>query len=209
MEALLHERRGGWADAMQTVRHLAERARAAGAEIREDVEVIGFEPRRRGASRAEADVECETVVACPGPWVEPLWALLGLDPVVEMDGERRPLVTYLKAQEGEFALEGAGLSGVGGREAPVVHLDQAGPLRSDRDGRVLVDGPWGIYFRMGRTGTGITGGGLPVFLDGPPSSTPTARTIPSTRPSRSSRSSSSRAWPPRCAASAAAPATGA
>jgi hypothetical protein len=35
------------------------------------------------------------------------------------------------------------------------------------DGRVLVDGPWGIYFRMGRTGTGITGGGLPVLLDEP------------------------------------------
>ncbi len=31
------------------------------------------------------------------------------------------------------------------------------PLRSDRDGRVLVDGPWGIYFRMGRTGTGDHG----------------------------------------------------
>ena len=35
VEAVLHERRGGWADAMQTVRHLASRARAAGAEIRE------------------------------------------------------------------------------------------------------------------------------------------------------------------------------
>jgi methylglutamate dehydrogenase subunit A len=60
-----------------------------------------------------------------------------------------------------------GLSGRAGSEAPVVHLDQAGPLRSDRDGRVLVDGAWGIYFRMGRTGTGITGGGLPVLLDEP------------------------------------------
>ncbi len=49
----------------------------------------------------------------------------------------------------------------------MVHLDQPGPLRSDRDGSVLVDGPWGIYFRMGRTGTGITGGGLPVYLDQP------------------------------------------
>jgi glycine/D-amino acid oxidase-like deaminating enzyme len=32
---------------------------------------------------------------------------------------------------------------------------------------VLVDGAWGIYFRMGRTGTGITGGGLPVLLTDP------------------------------------------
>ena len=49
----------------------------------------------------------------------------------------------------------------------MVHLDQAGPLRSDRDGRVLHPGPWGIYLRMGRDGTGVTGGGLPVLLDEP------------------------------------------
>src|SRR5919197_4257698 len=43
VEAVLHERRGGWADAMQTVRHLADRARGAGVEIREGVEVVGIQ----------------------------------------------------------------------------------------------------------------------------------------------------------------------
>jgi glycine/D-amino acid oxidase-like deaminating enzyme len=43
VEAILHERGGGWADAVQTVRHLAELARGAGVEIREGVEVTGFE----------------------------------------------------------------------------------------------------------------------------------------------------------------------
>jgi methylglutamate dehydrogenase subunit A len=211
VEALLHERRSGWADAMQTVRRLAERARAAGVEIREGVEVTGFHfgggegapaagrreggaafgggagapaaGRREGGGEAltsarperEVDavlttagpVECETLVLAPGPWAARLWSLLGLDPRVQLDGARRPLLEYLKAQEGEFTLPGVGLSGRAGSEAPVVHLDQAGPLRSDRDGRVLVDGAWGIYFRMGRTGTGITGGGLPVLLDEP------------------------------------------
>jgi glycine/D-amino acid oxidase-like deaminating enzyme len=170
VEALLHERRGGWADSMQTVRRLAERARAAGAEIREQVEVVGFE---LGESTVEAVVTdsgrlpCETLVAAPGPWTARLWRLLGLDPHVKVGGLRSPLIEYWKAQEGEFALAGAGLSGRAGSEAPVVHLDQPGPLRSDRDGSVLVDGPWGIYFRLGRTGTGITGGGLPVLLDQP------------------------------------------
>jgi methylglutamate dehydrogenase subunit A len=162
VEAVLHERRGGWADSMQTVRRLAERARAAGAEIREGVEVGAFEIRDghvEALVTSEGRLECETVVVAPGPWVARVWSMLGLDP--------RPLVSYWKAQEGEFALSGIGLSGSAGSEAPVVHLDQSGPLRSDRDGRVLVEGPWGIYFRMGRTGTGITGGGLPVLLSNP------------------------------------------
>jgi methylglutamate dehydrogenase subunit A len=150
VEALLHERRAGWADAMQTVRCLASRARAAGVEIREGVEVVGFEGGR--ALTSEGPIEYETLVLALGPWAA---QLLDVD------------LSYWKAQEGEFALAGAGLSGRAGSEAPVVHLDQSGPLRSDRNGRVLVDRPWGIYFRMGRTGTGVTGGGLPVLLDHP------------------------------------------
>jgi glycine/D-amino acid oxidase-like deaminating enzyme len=160
VEALLHERRSGWADAMQTVRRLAERARGAGVEIREGVEVTGFERDGAGVRAVVTDagrIECESLVLAPGPWAAHVLAMLGVDPKLD----------YWKAQEGEFALHGAGLSGRAGSEAPVVHLDQAGPLRSDRDGRTLVDGAWGIYFRMGRTGTGITGGGLPVQLDEP------------------------------------------
>jgi glycine/D-amino acid oxidase-like deaminating enzyme len=170
VEALLHERRGGWADSMQTVRTLADRARAAGAQIREGVEATGFELRAgrvEAVTTGEGRLPCETLVLAPGPWVARLWSMLGLDARVELDGRPRPLVEYWKAQEGEFTLAGAGLSGRAGSEAPVVHLDRAGPLRSDRDRRVLTQGPWGIYFRMGRTGTGITGGGLPVLLDEP------------------------------------------
>jgi glycine/D-amino acid oxidase-like deaminating enzyme len=172
--ALLHERRAGWADSMQTVRRLAERAAASGAEIREGVEVTGFEVGERSVEAVatpEQRLPCETLVAAPGPWAGRLWTMLGLDPHVDvaLNGgrERRPLMAYWRAQEGEFALRGVGLSGRAGGEAPVIHLDQAGPLRSDRDGRVLVSGAWGIYFRMGRTGTGITGGGLPILLDDP------------------------------------------
>lgn len=174
VEAVLHERRGGWADAMQTVRQLAARARAAGARIVEGVEVTGFE---LGAGGVEAvlttagRLECQVAVAAPGPWAARLWSMLGLRPELEVasgsGSERRPLLAYWKAQEGEFALGGVGLAGRAGHEAPVVHLDQAGPLRSDRDGRPLTAEPWGIYFRMGRTGTGITGGGLPIALSDP------------------------------------------
>jgi glycine/D-amino acid oxidase-like deaminating enzyme len=164
--ALLHERRGGWADPMQTIRHLARRARDAGATIAEEVEVTGFEVRDGGVEAvrtSHGSVACETLVLAPGPWVEPVWRLLGLEP--EVAG--RPLVSYLKAQEGEFQLPGVGLAGRAGAEPPVLHLDQTGELRSDRDDRLIHPGPWGIYLRMGRTGTGVTGGGLPEELADP------------------------------------------
>jgi glycine/D-amino acid oxidase-like deaminating enzyme len=174
VEAVLHERRGGWADAMQTVRHLAARAREAGARIVEGVEATGFELGSGGVEAVvttEGRIDCEVAIAAPGPWAARLWWMLGQTPELEVprDGgsERQPLLAYLKAQEGEFALGGVGLAGRAGHEAPVVHLDQAGPLRSDRDGSLLTAQPWGIYFRMGRTGTGITGGGLPLALSDP------------------------------------------
>jgi len=167
VEAILHERRGGWADAMQTVRHLAEQARGAGAEIREGVEVVGFELGEAGVeaiATSEGRMTCETVVVAPGPWIARVWSMLGLPRDVEVAGEPRPLVSYWKAQEGEFALGGVGLGGAG-PDAPVVHLDQSEPLRSDRDGRIMVPGAWGIYFRLGRDA--ITGGGLPILLTDP------------------------------------------
>ena len=159
--ALLHERRGGWADPMRTVRHLADRARDAGAEIVEGVEVTGMELGEGGVEALETSrgrVRCERLLMAPGPWAPG---------VLEMLGGSWPAISYWKAQEGEFELPGARLGGVAGGSPPVVHLDQGRPLRSDADGRVLVDGPWGIYFRIGEGGATVTGGGLPVALDGP------------------------------------------
>jgi len=84
--------------------------------------------------------------------------------LTELGAETGGLFSYVLACEGDFVLPGVGLGGRAGHEAPVVHLDSDVPLHSDRDGRLLTDEPWGIYFRMGRTGTGIAGGGLPVAL---------------------------------------------
>ena len=174
VEAVLHERRGGWADPMRTVRHLAARARAAGATIAEGVEVTGFELGPLGVEAVLTErgpVRCEVAVVAPGPWAGRIWTMLDQDAEVEVAldgaGERTPLVAYWKAQEGEFQLPGGGTGGRVGHDPPVVHLDQSSPLRSDRDDKVLTAGPWGIYFRIDRDGASVTGGGLPVLLSDP------------------------------------------
>ena len=137
---------------MQTVRHLAGQARGAGAEIREGVEVVGFELGEGGVeaiATSDGRLQCETVVIAPGPWIAGVWSMLGLSPDVEVDGEPRPLVSYWKAQEGEFAVRGVGLS-TAGPDAPVVHLDRERPAalrprrpgaRPGRLGHLLPHGP--------------------------------------------------------------------
>ena len=147
---------------MRTVRRLAERARAAGARDRRGRRGHRDRARRRvGWRRCETSrgrIRCERLAARAGP--------VGARADARRDRARRatwPPISYWKAQEGEFELPRRRPPGPrAGREPPVVHLDQAGPLRSDRDGSVLVAGPWGIYFRVGAGGATVTGGGLPV-----------------------------------------------
>ena len=200
--ALLHERRGGWADPMRTVRRLAELARAAGAEIAEGVEVTGIESGEAGVEVVETSrgrISCERLLLAPGPWAAGVLGMLG---------GAWPPISYWKAQEGEFELRAAAAGARAGQEPPVVHLDQAGPLRSDADGRVLVDGPWGIYFRVGAGGATVTGGGLPMPLV-EPDLDPYGPDNPEHAAERPSPTSSPRASPRRSAAFAATPATGA
>ncbi len=164
VEAVLHERRSGWADAAATVRELARDARGAGVRILEGIEMVSLDRDGDAVHAVITDhgpIRCDHVVFACGLWAREVWAMLDRDFMVAVDGVPTPLVNLVKAQEGDFSLPGVGLQAKAGHEAPVVHFDAAGPLRSDRDGRVLVDGPWGIYFRMGRTGTGLTVGGLP------------------------------------------------
>jgi len=99
-------------------------------------------------------VSCDLVVLAPGPWAREVLAMFGVD---------QGIVTLWRANEGDFVLPGVGLQPRAGRESPVVHLDDAGPLLTE-EGRVVADGPWGIYFRLGRTGGGVVGGGLPERL---------------------------------------------
>jgi glycine/D-amino acid oxidase-like deaminating enzyme len=167
VQAVLHERRSGWADAAATIRELARDAVDAGAILLEDTGVVALE-RKAGqiteVVTSRGAIRCEHVVLAVGLWARDAWRMLDRDFNVSVEGTRKPLVNLVKAQEGDFVLPTVGLQAAAGHKAPVVHFDAEGPLRSDRDGRVLAEGTWGIYFRMGRTGTGLTVGGLPEPL---------------------------------------------
>lgn len=149
--AVLHEERSGWADAATTVAALAGMARSAGARVVESVEVTGFDGQT--VETTAGPVDCETLVAAPGPWARDVWRLLDLPATLEIGGEARPAFHYWQVREGEFSASGSALDA----RDPVVHLDADVPV----DGLPM---PWGIYFRPGLAG-GVALGGLPLALD--------------------------------------------
>ena len=169
--AVLHERQGGWAATGQTVGNLARLARAEGVRIFEGIEVTGIDLHDGAVHAVETSagtVKTDLLVAGPGPWAGHLWRMLDLPPEVNVPDNgasvAKPIVTYWKLQEGDYWLDDVELTDANGNEPPVVHLDHVVPLRSDRDGRVLEDGPWGIYYKIGRRGFGVQGGGVPIEL---------------------------------------------
>lgn len=162
--AVLHERPSGWAEAGRTLAMLAGMTRSLGVRIVEGACVVGFELDAGAVRRVETSlgsIACEAVAAAPGPWARDLWRLLELPDEIEVGGERRPMFRYLKVREGDYTLPGGPDLEA---DCPVVHLDLHQPLLSDRDGRVLHPGPWGIYFRPSLQAS-VAAGGLPVELD--------------------------------------------
>src|SRR5919112_3768933 len=165
----LHERRGGYAFNRESMLGLAAKARAAGAEIAEGVEVTGFERDGSGAvttvRTSAGDVAVEQVVVAVGPWVARMWELLELPRKLDVrmpDGsvaEDQEMWTYWYLQEGEVAVDPATFTMADGRPSPVLHVDSDAELRDD-DGRLITDEAWGIYFKPDRDS--VQGGAAPI-----------------------------------------------
>lgn len=147
--ALLHEARSGWADPTATLAALEGMARAAGVEIREGVEVTGFDLDGAGAVEAVLTpgdpIACDLVVLAPGPWARDLLRMLDLPESLDFH--------YWQVREGEYAHAGGALDPAD----PVVHLDADESVPG-------LPTPWGIYFRPGLW-QGAAIGGLPLPLD--------------------------------------------
>ena len=165
----LHEHAGGYAFNRESIRGLADKARAAGAEIREGAQVTGFALDGSGAvARVETnqgDIDVDQVVVAVGPWIASIWRMLGLPEridVLQPDGEVRPdlpMWTYWYLQEGEVAFDPARFTTAAGRSSPVLHIDSDQPLHDDA-GRLITAEPWGVYFKPDRRG--VQGGAQPL-----------------------------------------------
>jgi glycine/D-amino acid oxidase-like deaminating enzyme len=167
----LHERRGGFAFNKESMLGLADKARAAGAEIAEGVEVTGFARDGSGAVTAvqtsAGEIAVDQVVIAVGPWIAGLWEMLGLPDRLDVhqpDGGVTadvPMWTYWYLQEGEIEVDPRVLVTADGSAPPVLHVDSDAPLHAD-DGRLITDEPWGNYFKPDRDS--IQGGAAPLTV---------------------------------------------
>jgi methylglutamate dehydrogenase subunit A len=163
LSVCLHERAGGFAYNRDSMLGLASKARAAGAEIEEGVEVTGFELDGSGAvtcvQTSGGPIAVEQVVVAVGPWIPTLWELLDLAPRLQVAGEEREMWTYWYLQEGEIAVDPSMFVTADGSVPPVVHVDSHAPLDDDEGGLVTAE-QWGIYFKQDKHS--VQGGASPL-----------------------------------------------
>jgi len=163
LSVCLHERAGGFAYNRDSMLGLASKARAAGAEIEEGVEVTGFELDGSGAVTrvltSAGPIEVGQVVVAVGPWIAGLWEMLGLPAHLEVAGAEREMWTYWYLQEGEIDVDPAMFVTDDGALPPVVHVDSHAPLHDD-DGRLITAEQWGIYYKQDKHS--VQGGASPL-----------------------------------------------
>src|SRR5262249_10280593 len=76
----LHEKRGGYANNMASMRGLAAKARDAGVEIFEGVAVTGMRGNREitALETSAGTLSCDEIVVGVGPWINSIWNMLEL-----------------------------------------------------------------------------------------------------------------------------------
>jgi methylglutamate dehydrogenase subunit A len=167
----LHEKQGGFAFNIASVRGLAAKVQTEGVSILSGVEVTGFEMREgvvAGVQTYQGTIQTEQVIVGVGPWIKTIWTMLGLPNQIDIRKRDGSLVkdwnmwTYWRLQEGEIRLDVDKYVTASGSYPPVIHIDSSEPLVSDKTGEVITDDLWGIYFKRDRNG--VQGGAVPENL---------------------------------------------
>ena len=176
--SVLHEKRGGYANNMASMHGLARKARAAGVEIVEGVEVKDMKPSQSGRGIAAVEttsgtIACDEIVVGVGPWINSIWTMLDLPKTITIKGRDGklnhgiPMWHYMALQEGTLGVDPNFQKTNDGAMPPVIHVDTDAPLHSDRDGTLITDKLWGLYYKPDFHFGGIQGGAMPAAVDRP------------------------------------------
>lgn len=177
--SVLHEKRGGYANNMASVRGLAGKAAALGVEIFEGVAVTGLRTNNGAAAvtaveTAAGTIACEEVVVGVGPWINAIWNMLELPKTIGIKGrdgrmnEGVPMWHYMALQEGTLGVDPDFQKTNSGAMPPVLHVDTDAPLYSDRDGALITEKLWGVYYKPDFNFGGVQGGAMPAVVDRAP-----------------------------------------
>jgi methylglutamate dehydrogenase subunit A len=174
--AVLHERRGGYANNVRSLRGLTAKAEAEGVRIVSGIEVTGMRTGGGAVTAVETnqgEIGCEQLVIAVGPWVRDLWAMLGQPShiaVTAPDGtvhDGQPMWTYWALQEGTLAVDPGEFTTNEGAPPPVLHVDSDAPLYDDETGDLVTDQMWGIYYKPDFYFGGVQGGTSPYVIARP------------------------------------------
>lgn len=177
--SVLHEKRGGYANNVKSMRGLAGKAEVQGVRILTGAEVTGFKTTNSSAAVTavktdRGDIECDYIVVAAGPWIKKIWEMLELPRTIGVkgrDGTPRqdvPMWIFWFLQEGTLGVDPDLQKTNDGDMPPVVHVDSDAPLYSDVDGSLISDKMWGVYYKPDFDFGGIQGGAMPVRIPGDP-----------------------------------------
>ena len=176
--AILHEKKGGYANNKAAVYGLARKAESQGVRILTGVKVTGFRKDNAGAVKTvitdKGNIDCDWVVIGAGPWVKQLWDMLGLPPAITIKGrdgqlhQNVPMWTFWSLQEGTLGVDPKVQRTNDGQMPPVIHVDTDATLYSDVDHSVITDRIWGIYYKPDFNFGGVQGGAMPFKVKADP-----------------------------------------
>ena len=173
--SVLHEKKGGYAFNKDSIIAIGKKAENNGAKIVTGVKVTGFKKGSNsnaitGVETDKGIIDCEQVVVGVGPWVRDIWNMLELPQtanIKDKDGNihETPMWKYWFLQEGVIGVDADFLKTNDGKAQPVTHVDSTAPLYSDKDGKLLTDKMWGIYYKPDIEGLGVQGGTSPYIVN--------------------------------------------
>lgn len=169
--SVLHEKRGGYANNRAAMLGLAQMAESLGVQFSTGVEVTAINKDASGSidsvTTTVGEIRCEQLILCPGPWAKQFWDMLELPKTITIkdaqgvDHTNVNMWLYWSLQEGTLGVDPQLQRTNDGGVPPVLHVDSDAPLYSTRDGSLVTDKMWGIYYKPDLNFGGIQGGAAP------------------------------------------------